>query len=138
MAEGHRQRLVLADDHGDVLKELRRLLDPEFDVAAALRDGPSLLEAAGRLHPDAVICDLRMPGMSGIEAGARILSARLAKAVVVLSMYREADLIRQALDAGILGYVLKVDASEELIPAIYSALAGKPYLSRNVRALRAV
>lgn len=128
-----RHRLVLADDHQEILDEVQRLLTPEFEVLGAVREGAALVRAAAETLPDIVVCDIRMPGTGGIEAGERILRGGFAKAVVVLSMYNEPHLVQKAFDAGIQGYVLKTDASEELIPAIYSTLAGEKYLSRGVR-----
>ncbi len=128
-----RFRLVLAEDHHDVREEVRRLLETEFDVLRAVGDGDALVEAAAELKPDAVVTDVRMPRLGGIEAGERILGRGLSEAVVVLSMHSDAHLVKAALQAGIRAYVLKVDAGEELIPAIYAALGGERYLSRGVR-----
>lgn len=131
-----RPRVVLADDHLDVLDEIRHLLVPEFDLVRAVKDGAALIEAAAELRPDAVISDIRMTGLSGIEAGRQILQRGLCKAVVVLTMYNEPHLVSRAFQAGIRGYVLKVDAGEELIPAVYTVLSGCNYLSRGVSASR--
>jgi DNA-binding NarL/FixJ family response regulator len=129
---GRRFRLVLADDHREVLEEVRRLLEPEFDVLRATADGDALLEAVAEAQPDAVVTDIRMPHLSGIQAAAQLLRGGLSETVVVLSMYSDAHLVRAALETGIRAYVLKVDAGEELIPAIYAALRGERYLSRGV------
>jgi DNA-binding NarL/FixJ family response regulator len=128
-----RYRLVLADDHAGVRQEIRRLLDSEFHVLCDVGDGDALVAAAIEMLPDAVICDLRMPKLDGIEAGCEVLRRGLCQAIVVLSMYPDRYLVQTALDAGIRAYVLKVDASEELIPAVYAALRGERYLSSGVR-----
>jgi len=128
-----RRRLVLADDHPDVREEIRQLLDPEFDVLRAVGDGAALIEAVAELQPDAVISDIQMPRMDGIEAASRLLDGGLCEAMIVLSMYPDAHLVKTALQAGIRAYVLKLDAGEELIPAVYAALRGEHYLSRGVR-----
>jgi DNA-binding NarL/FixJ family response regulator len=133
IGEDRRYRLVLADDHPGVRQEIRRLLDSEFDVLRDVGDGDELLAATGELRPDAVISDIRMPKLSGIEAGCEVLRRGLCEAVVVLSMYPDPHLVETALQAGIRAYVLKVDASEELIPAVYAALRGECYLSSGVR-----
>jgi DNA-binding NarL/FixJ family response regulator len=131
-AQPRKSRLVLADDHRDVLDAIRHLLAPEFDVLRAVAEGHALIRAVAELSPDAVVSDIQMPGLDGIEAGGRILSQGLCNAVVVLTMYNEPHLVRKALEAGIRGYVLKVDAGEELIPAVNAVLAGGSYLSRSV------
>jgi DNA-binding NarL/FixJ family response regulator len=128
-----RYRLVLADDHPDMRQEIRELLDPEFEVLRAVGDGAALLDATRELHPDVVISDLQMPELDGIEAGIQVLGRGLCQAIVVLSMYPDRHLVQTAMKAGILAYVLKLDAFDELIPAVYAALRGERYLSAGVR-----
>jgi DNA-binding NarL/FixJ family response regulator len=128
-----RYRLVLADDHPDVREEIRQLLARDFDVLRAVGDGAALLEAVAELKPDAIVSDIQMPRMDGIEAGGTLLSRGLCEAFVVLSMYPDRHLVETALEAGIRVYVLKLDACEELIPAVYAALRGERYLSRGIR-----
>ena len=122
---------MLADDHAEVLEATRQLLAPEFDVLCAVQNGQALLEATARWKPDAVVSDIQMPGMDGIAAGTQMLRSKLCDAVVVLTMYNEPHLADKALRAGIRGFVLKVDAGEELIPAIYAVVAGARYISRG-------
>ncbi len=130
--ERPRIRLVLADDHTDVLEEIQHLLAPQFDVLRTVRDGPALVEAVAELRPDAVVSDFQMPGLNGIEAGAQILQQGLCKAVILLTMYNEPLLVNQALAAGIRGFVLKVDAGDELVPALHEVMGGGRYLSQGV------
>ena len=129
----HKYRLVIADDHPDMRQEIRELLDPEFEVLRAVADGAELVRATRELQPDAVISDLQMPGIGGIEAGVTLLGRGLCQAVVVLSMYPDRHLVQTALKAGIRAYVLKLDACDELIPAVYAALRGERYLSTGIR-----
>jgi len=131
--EGRRKpRLVLADDNPEILDVIRKLLDDSFEIVAVVGDGRLLMEAVTQFKPDAVIVDLQMPLLNGIEAGERIIRGGLAPAVVVLTMYAEARLVRQAIRAGIQGYVLKTDAGRELLPAIRAVLRGETYLSKGV------
>ena len=127
-----RFRLVLADDHPEVRAGIRQLLGLEFDVLAAVADGAALVEAVAELKPDAVISDIQMPHVGGLEASAQILQSGLCAAIVVLSVHPDLCLVTRALQSGILAYVLKVDATEELIPAVRAALRGVPYLSRTI------
>jgi DNA-binding NarL/FixJ family response regulator len=131
-------RLALADDHPDLLDEIRSLLEPEFQVVCSANQGDALIDAVHRNKPDAVVADVQMPGLSGIDAGREILGQGLCDAVIMLSMYNDPQLIQTALAAGIRGYVLKVDAGEELIPALHEVLAGRRYLSRHVTAAGSV
>jgi len=128
----HRFRLVLADDHEDLLREVQVLLRTEFVILRAVTDGQALIDAVRECEPDAVIADIQMPGVNGIEACGRLVQKGLCKVALILTMHNEAQLVEEALRAGIRGYVLKVDAAEELIPAIRSVLGGIPYLSRGV------
>ncbi|MFZ1005312.1 MAG: response regulator transcription factor [Candidatus Sulfotelmatobacter sp.] len=122
-------RLLLADDHEDLLREVTALLQGEFEVIGVARDGAALVNIAADLNPDVVITDFKMPGLSGIDASSRLLERGLCKAVVLLTMYADRQLVDGALEAGILGFVLKVKAGEDLIPAIHSALRGETYVS---------
>ncbi len=127
-------RIVLADDHKDLLQEIRALLTPDFEVVNSVSDGQALIDTVRDLKPDLVVSDIRMPGMSGIEACRRIIQEGLCSTAILLTMYNEAQLVKEALGAGIRGYLLKVNAGEELIPAVRSVMGGSTYLSAGVRA----
>jgi DNA-binding NarL/FixJ family response regulator len=124
-----RRRLVLADDHRIVAEGLHGLLAPFYDVVAVVGDGYALLDAAARLKPDVVVADVTMPGLGGIEATARLAREHPDIRVVILTMHRHEAYARRALEAGALGYVLKVAAPDELVSAIEAALAGRVYVS---------
>ena len=122
-------RLLLADDHEDLLHEIVQLLEADFEVVGTARDGTALLEGAAHLGPDVVVTDFKMPKLSGLEAGRRLLQQDLCKAVVLLTMYADPQLVKDALRTGIRGFVLKVKAGEDLIPAIHCALRGETFVS---------
>jgi len=124
----------LADDHDELLREVTELLGQEFQVLATVQDGMTLLFRAAELQPDVVVTDLKMPRLSGIDAGRKLLDQKLCRAVVLLTMYADPQLISSALDAGILGYVTKDRAGLDLIPAIKAALAGETFISCAVGA----
>jgi DNA-binding NarL/FixJ family response regulator len=128
----HRFRVVLADDHKDLLHEIRLLLDSDFDILHSVTDGLELIDAAREARPDIVISDIEMPGISGIEACHRIVQSGSCNAAIILTTHDELQLVNDALRAGIRGYVLKVDAGEELILAVRSVMDGSTYLSRGV------
>lgn len=127
-------RVVLADDHAEVLQAICSLLETDFQVVSTANEGRGLLERVLESRPDGVVADVQMSGMTGIEAGREIISRGLCHAVVMLSMYDDPQLIQRAMTAGIRGYVLKEDAGEELIPALRTVLAGGRYLSRGASA----
>src|SRR5690348_12611853 len=119
-----RLRVVVADDHPDVLEEIRRLLQSEFEVARTVTGGRALLTAVAEIRPDAVVSDIAMPDLDGIEAGRRIVESGGSPAVLVLTMHNDPELAEQALAAGIRGFILKVDVGEELIGAVRAVAAG--------------
>ncbi|MBV9506000.1 MAG: response regulator transcription factor [Acidobacteriia bacterium] len=125
---------MLADDNRAILDELETLLCSEFEIAGSVSEAGSVLQVVFSLKPNIVICDLDINGFSGIDFGHAILEKRLCAAVIILTMYNEPDLIYRALQAGIRGYVFKVDAGEELITALYTVEAGGQYLSRSIAA----
>jgi DNA-binding NarL/FixJ family response regulator len=124
-----RPRLLLADDHEEVLEEVARLLATDFELVGVARDGVELVERARLLAPDAVITDFKMPRLTGILAGRKLIEGRVCCTVLLLTMYRDPQLVRDALDAGFRGYVLKDRAGEDLIPAIQQALGGETFVS---------
>jgi two-component system, NarL family, nitrate/nitrite response regulator NarL len=131
-ADQEKPRIILADDHPELLAAIGRRLAPNFNVLCSVAEGFSLIRAASELRPDAVISDINMPHLTGIEACRQILQQGFTKHAIVLSVYDDRELVRSALEAGIRGYVLKIDAAEELISAVEMVLAGQTYLSRRV------
>jgi two-component system response regulator DesR len=126
-------RLVIADDNPDVLDELRDLLEPEFQIVGRARNGEELLDQVEKLRPDAVVTDVQMPCQTGIAAGKEIINRGLCDVIVALSVHNTSQFIRDAILAGMRGYVLKENAGEELIPALRKVLNGGHYLSSSGR-----
>ena len=124
-----RTRVLLAEDYAPVAEQLRALLAAEFDVVAVVADGFALLGAARELAPDVVVTDIAMPGLDGLTAATRILHDHPHPAVVVVTVHNEPALVKQAFEAGVDGYVLKVTAGEELIPAVHAALRAERFAS---------
>ena len=132
-----RPRLLLADDHPRTTELLRGLLEPEFDVVADVPDGNALVSAAARLLPDVIVSDISMPGLDGIAAATVILRANPAARIVFVTMYGDPSLIERGLAAGALGYVLKLSAGNELVPAVRAALRGERYVGVRLASPRA-
>lgn len=128
-----RLRVVVADDHAEMREAVQSVLDPEFDVVRAVSGGKELLHATASLKPDVVVTDMAMPDLDGIEAGRQIVAQQLAEAVIVLTMHNDPQLVERALAAGIRGFVLKVDAGDELVTAVNHVAEGTTYVSRMVR-----
>jgi DNA-binding NarL/FixJ family response regulator len=118
--------VLLVDDHALVRRGFRRLLedDPSIQVVGEAASGPEAVELAAALAPDVIVMDCAMPGTSGIDATRTILAARPATAVLMLSMHSEDTLIRQAMEAGARGYVLKSALDLDLAAAVKKVAQG--------------
>ena len=124
-----RSRILLADDHGLILAGARSLLEAHYDVVGQLGDGRSLVAAALRLRPDLVILDISMPAMNGIDAAREIRKGWPEVKLLFLSMHSSPVYLREAMDAGGAGYVIKSAANEELRIAVERILNGQMYIS---------
>ncbi len=126
----HRHTVLLADDHTIVLEGLARLLqEHDFDVVGTVGDGDLLIEEARRLHPDVIVTDLSMPGLSGLDVLARLKAERITSKLIVLTMHNDAQLAAVAMRDGASGFLLKESAGEELVAAIRQVLQGRIYLT---------
>ena len=119
-------RVLIVDDHAVVRQGLRVLLEnqPQIEVVGEAPDGALAVEIARKLQPDVILMDLLMPGMPGIEAIRRLQELNLPSKVLVLTSSLENHLVKQALQAGARGYVLKAIRSAELIQAIERTAQG--------------
>ena len=122
--------VVLVDDHHLVRRGLRRLLedDPEIAVVGEAADGDEAIRLVADLDPRVVVMDAAMRGTSGLSATRSILASKPATAILMLSMHSEETLIREALNAGARGYILKSAADFDLASAIRRVAAGETVL----------
>jgi DNA-binding NarL/FixJ family response regulator len=120
-----RPRLIVADDHRMVAEGLRGLLENDFDLVAIVEDGRTLVDEAARSKPDAVVVDITMPRLNGLEAIPLLKKAAPGTKVVIVTMHREPAYARRAFSLGADGFVLKHAAAQDLIGAIKAALAGE-------------
>lgn len=125
-------RLMLADDHTILVEAFRKLLEPQYDIVGTVSDGRALLDIAPQLRPDAVIVDIGMPLMNGLEAGLRLKELMPSVKLIFLTMNEDPDLAMEAMRGGASGYLLKSSAAEELLRAIQMALKGKPYVTAQI------
>ncbi len=126
-----RIRVLLADDHLMFLAGLKKLLESEFEVVGAVEDGRSLVEAAKQLQPDLIVADISMPSLNGIDAVMRLKEEGLNAKVIFLTMHGDSLFVREALRAGVAGYILKRDAPDRLVTAIREVMHGKTFLSTD-------
>jgi two-component system, NarL family, response regulator NreC len=129
-------RVVIADDHAIVRRGLRMLLEGEagFEVVAEAGDAEAARRYVHGHHPDVLVLDIQMPGGSSLEMVPAIRAESPETQIVVLTMQDEAAYARQAMRAGVLGYVLKEAADDELIEAVRRAAAGECYLNPKLGA----
>jgi len=127
-------RILLADDHEVVRAGLRALLEEQtgWEVVAEAADGRDAVDKASKLKPDAVVIDIAMPSLNGLEAVRQIMKAVPDTKVLVLTMYDSDPLIQQVLQAGARGYLLKSDAGRDLVSAIDALRRNKTFFTPKV------
>ncbi len=123
--------VLLVDDHPVVIEGLRKLLstDSGLSVTGEAHTAADAIELAQSLRPDVILLDLRMPGASGIQATRRLRDREFSGAIILLTSYGDQAYVREALEAGADGYLLKSTPSEELISSIHAAARGRHALS---------
>jgi len=126
--------VLLVDDHNLVRRGFRRMLEDESDmeVVGEAGDGEESIKLAKELHPQVVVMDCALPGMNGLEATRRIIQDSPNTSVLMLSMHTENTWVRQAIDAGAKGYVLKNALDLELGAAIRKVAAGETVFDPKV------
>lgn len=123
-------RILMADDHPIVLAGLKALVQAAqgLEVVGEARDGRSALRLASSLRPDVVVLDLSLPEMNGAEVVRALLAEQPDCRILVLTVHEDRATIRQLLDLGVAGYLVKRSAADDLIRAIHSVAAGGTYL----------
>ena len=123
-------RILLVDDHTILRSGLRMLLDsqPQLKVIGEAGDGREALRLAQSLQPDLILLDLSMPGLNGIEALPVLRRLAPAARTLILTMHDDEGYLRQALQKGAAGYVLKKAADSELLSAVQAVMRGEIYI----------
>jgi DNA-binding NarL/FixJ family response regulator len=124
-----RPRILLCDDHALLLDGYTRLLEDQFNVVGAARDGRQLLELAVALKPDLILLDISMPLLNGIDAARRLSGLIPRTRILMVSMHGDPDYVAESFRAGASGFVLKAGAADELRLAIRQVLAGHRYVT---------
>jgi len=122
-------RILLADDHPRILEMVASLLEPAFQIVGRVGNGQALIEAAAQLKPDAIVTDISMPVLNGIEAANQLKESGSTSKLVFLTVHTDPDFVRACFAAGALAFVCKPRMSIDLLPAIQQALAGRTFVS---------
>jgi DNA-binding NarL/FixJ family response regulator len=118
-------RVVIADDHFDVLTRVAEALKGDYEIVAAVHDGMAAVTAVNALHPDLIVLDVSMPGLNGFEVAARLRSSPSPPRIVFLTMHEDRDLMEAARNVGVRGFVIKRSLSTELLPAVARVAHGE-------------
>lgn len=123
-------RILMADDHPIVLAGLKALVqaDPAFEIIGEARDGRSALRLAKELRPDVLVLDISMPESSGADVARALLAEQPQCRILVLTVHEDRAYLRQMLEIGVAGYLVKQSAADELVRAIHVVAAGGTYL----------
>jgi DNA-binding NarL/FixJ family response regulator len=126
------------DDFQDWRRQVLSLFQarPEWQVIAEAADGFEAIQKAEELKPDLILLDIGLPKLNGIEAARQIRQLSPSSTIVFLSQNNDPDVVRSALGTGALGYVHKLDARSELLPAVHAVLRGEQFVSSRTNRSR--
>jgi DNA-binding NarL/FixJ family response regulator len=122
-------RIVLADDHREMVSIVRSTLGEDFEIVAAVEDGRLALDAVLALDPDVLITDISMPVMDGLQLAGQVKKSHCRTKVIVLTMHQDSYFVAAAMSLGVSGYVTKTLMSSDLAFAIEDALKGNIFIS---------
>ena len=127
-------RILLVDDHAVLRQGMKHLIDaePDMDVVGEAEDGAEAIRMAATLRPDIIVMDLSMPNLTGAEATRRLKTADPSRRVLVLTVHEDRGYLKELLEAGATGYMLKRAAADELIHALRAIAAGNVYVDARL------
>jgi DNA-binding NarL/FixJ family response regulator len=126
-------RVVLADDHREVIAKIRGVLGDQFEIVEAAENGSQAVIAVLALNPDVFVTDISMPVLNGLQAARRIQKTNSRVKIIFLTIHEDRDFIAAAFSAGATGYVTKRRLSTDLVVAIQEALKGHTFVSDSIR-----
>jgi DNA-binding NarL/FixJ family response regulator len=129
-----RTSVLIVDDHPLFRQGLRQLIvsDSRFELVGEAGDGTEALQFIVARKPAIAVLDVNLPGISGLEIARRIQDDKLSTRVVILTMFKEEETCNRALDLGVLGYVLKENAVQDILNSLVAVAKGEHYLSPTI------
>src|SRR6202012_4446051 len=127
--DARRIKVVIADDHREMLAEVRGILGDEFEVVETVGDGVQAVRAVLTWDPDILLTDISMPGLNGLQATRTIRKANARVKVVIMTIQEDRDFVTASLSAGATGYVTKGRLSHDLVFALHEAMEGRMFVS---------
>ena len=133
-AAGAQVRILVVDDHEPFRQFVASTLgeQPNLQVIGQVQDGLEAVHQAEALQPDLILLDIGLPGLNGIAAARRIRGLAPNARIVFLTQESSADVVREAFSLGAWGYVVKVQAGQELLIAVESVMQGKQFISSGL------
>ena len=130
-------RILVADDHEVVRRGLVALLQAqhEWEICGEAGDGREAVDKAQKLKPDVIILDIGMPSLNGLEATRQILKSNPQTRVLILTLHDSDQVVREVLNAGARGFLLKSDAARDLVAAVEALRRDKTYFTSKVAAM---
>jgi DNA-binding NarL/FixJ family response regulator len=127
-------RVLVVDDFEPWRQQCCSILQkqPELSVVAEVADGLDAVQKAQELKPDLILLDIGLPNLNGLEVANRIRQVAPGAKIIFLTQNSDRDMVRAALSAGAQGYVLKIDAGSELLPAVAGVLGGDDFVSSGI------
>jgi len=127
-------KVVIVDDHPLFRQGLRQLVetDGQFELVGEAGTGDEALALIRRSKPDIAVLDVNLPGISGIEVARQVQSLKLPTRVVILTMFTEEETVDRALDLGVFGFVLKENATQDILASLVAVAKGEHYLSPSI------
>lgn len=126
-------RILIADDHDIIRRGLRQLLmaKPGWEICGEAKTGREALTLAEQLKPDIIVMDISMPELNGLEAARQLQKTSPQIGILILTMYFTDQLVREVIDCGARGYILKSDADKELVNAVEALANRRTYFTRE-------
>ena len=132
-------RVLVVDDYAPWRRFVLEVLDqvPDLKIVAEASDGLDAVQTAQRFQPDLILLDIGLPVLNGIEAARRIRTCSPQSKILIFSAQRAPEIVQEALRAGAHGFVFKLHAKQELLPALNGILEGNRFVSENVESIAA-